>query len=363
MKGGKSGMSNKLRTPCFVMEKEKLERNLSKISFLEQKTGVKILHSIKSFNEPSLLPFIASKLSGMSVSSGKEIAMAKEAEANYLHLYAPAFKIDEIEYLSNEVESISFNSLNQWMLFKGKTLQTSKGLRINPHLHLPIPEYINPNVSYSRLGIGYEEFIEALTHHKNDFSTLEGLHFHALFQSSTQGLEILFEHILSNYQKVLPQLKWINLGGGHNFSDEHYDMEHFIKMVQNFKVLYPNIQLVFEPGESVIKGCGDFICTVLDIVTVLGQEIAILDTSIETHLLDVAIVKLRLKVKGTQSFSTPYFYELSGNSCLQGDVIGEYFFNEPLMVGDKVVFEDMMGYSIVKMTEFNGIQRANFLLE
>ena len=363
MKGGRSGMNREYRTPCFIMKKKSLEDNLEKIAFLEQKSGVKILHTLKSFNEATVLPLISSKLSGMSVGSSKEINMAKKANGEYIHLYTPAFKEDEVQLLAEGVDSISFNSLNQWKLFENKTFKASKGLRINPKLHLPIPDYINPNVPYSRLGVDHVEFMEAYSHNPDEFVNLEGLHFHALFQSSAQGLQILLDHILENYQRVLPQLKWLNLGGGHNFTDEGYEVESFLKMVQQFNSSYPHIQLIFEPGESVVKNCGNFICTVLDIVTISGQEVVILDTSTETHLLDVAIVKLRLKVKGTQRSSTPYHYELSGNSCLQGDFIGEYFFEKVLKVGDEVVFEDMMGYSMVKMTEFNGMERAGFVLE
>ena len=359
---GKSGMSRAYKTPCFVMKKKRLELNLKKISLLEQKSGVKILHTLKSFNEASALPLISTKLSGMSSASIHEVKMAQTANAKHVHLYAPAFKEDELKMLSDEVDSISFNSLGQWKCFSTLEIKTSKGLRINPKLHLPIPNYCNPNVVYSRLGVDGLEFKEYYNSNPEIFLTLEGLHFHALYQSSVQGLIILLEHIETYFQWLIPKLKWLNLGGGHNFSDEGYDVDMFVKTIKNFNSRYPNIQLYFEPGESVIKNSGNFVTTVLDIVEVSGKKVAILDTSIETHLLDVAIVNLRQKVKGTQASSTPYFYELAGNSCLQGDTIGEYFFLEKLKIGDLVVFEDMMGYSMVKMTEFNGMKRALFLL-
>jgi len=344
------------------MEKEKLKRNLERLTLLEKKAKVKIFHTLKSFNERSVIPFIAEKLSGMSVSSSKEISMAKEAEAKALHLYAPAFKKGELLSLLDEVNSISFNSLSQWRAFHNMNAKASMGLRINPKLHLPIPDYCNPNLSYSRLGVDALEFLECYKKDTSSFKNLEGLHFHALFQSSVEGLRVLLEHILQHYPVILPQLKWINFGGGHNFTDEAYDVESFVTLMNLFHKNYPDITLYFEPGESVTKGCGNFMTTVLDIVRVEGQNIVILDTSIETHLLDVAIVNQRLKVQGTQAFSTPYFYVLAGNSCLQGDMIGEYFFQKELHIGDEVVFEDMMGYSMVKMTEFNGMQRAEFVL-
>jgi carboxynorspermidine decarboxylase len=345
------------------MEQEKLDRNLEKLSNIEKASGIKILHALKSFNQSSILPHIASKLSGMSVGSTKELKMAQSANAEHLHLYAPAYKEEELLIMFDEVSTLSFNSLNQWRSFSSLNRENSSlGLRINPKLHLPIPNYCNPNLSYSRLGVDYLEFIDAYRKNSDEFKNLEGLHFHALFQSSVEGVIILLEHITLHYAEILPKLKWLNLGGGHNFTDDSYDVKSFVQTINRFKISYPNIELYFEPGEAVVKGCGDFVATVLDIVTIAEQNVVILDTSIETHLLDVAIVNQRLKVRGTQSESTPYFYELTGNSCLQGDIIGEYFFIDKLNIGDRVVFEDMMGYSMVKMTEFNGMENAEFIL-
>jgi len=359
---GKIGMSRGYETPCFVLSAERLERNLERLNHLEREGGVKILHTLKSFNEATVLPKMAQRLSGMSVSSQQEIAMAKEAGAKDIHLYAPAYREEFLKAYVNKVDTLSFNSLEQWRRFYSLTSNISSGLRINPKLHLPIPDYCNPNVSYSRLGVDGLEFLEAYKQESELFTALEGLHFHALFQSSLEGLVILLEDIEKHYAELLPSLKWLNLGGGHNFTDEEYEVEAFVKLIREFKLRYPSLELYFEPGESVVKGCGEFVTTVLDIVRVGEVNVAILDTSIETHLLDVAIVNQRLKVKGTQSSSTPYFYELAGNSCLQGDRVGEYFFLEELKVGDSVVFEDMMGYSMVKMTEFNGMERAGFYI-
>ena len=327
---------------------------------IEEDFGVKILHTLKSFNERSVTPFINDYLTGVSISSIQELIESKEARARHLHLYAPAFKKDELMQMLQEVSTVSFNSLSQWNSFHSLTSDSSMGLRINPKLHLPIPSYCNPNFSYSRLGVDYLEFLERYERDSKEFKNLEGLHFHALFQSSSEGTSILLDHIVMHFKSVLPQLKWLNLGGGHNFTDDGFNLKDFQKTIERFKLLYPHIELYFEPGESVVKRCGDFVTTVLDIISIAGQQVVILDTSVETHLLDVAIVNLRLKVKGTQSASTPYFYELTGNTCLQGDLIGEYFFEQELQVGDEVIFEDMMGYSMVKMTEFNGMKRAGF---
>jgi len=352
-----------MKTPYFRMSRQRLEENLKKLNSIQKQSGVKILHTVKSFNQELILPLISSNLAGMSVGNINELSMAQKAHAKHIHLYAPAYKKKELEEIIEDVTTISFNSLNQWNSFQDISQKSSMGLRINPKLHLPIPSHCNPNLDYSRLGIDYQEFIEAFQENPNQFSSLEGLHIHALFQSSEEGTFLLLDHIIKNFQQILPQIQWINLGGGHNFTSNTFNVNNFISTVKNFKTLYPKIQLYFEPGEATTKGSGEFITTVLDIIHIADQNVVILDTSTETHLLDVAIVNQRLRVEGTQATSTHYFYELTGNSCLQGDYIGAYFFKEPLEIGSKVIFEDMMGYTMVKMSEFNGIEKASFRVE
>ena len=357
---GRFGMSRGMQSPYFILHQEKLLKNLAKLQELEKKAGVQMLHTLKSFNEPSITPIITQNLSGMSIASAKELQMAQEAKAKHLHLYAPAFTQKQLEMMIKQVDSISFNSLNQWKAFKEFT--SSKGLRINPKLTLNIPNHCNPNLKSSRLGIDGVEFLESFLKNREAYDNLEGLHFHALFQSSLEDLMGLLEHIKKHFKDILPQLKWLNLGGGHNFTCLDYEIDTFVKYVVNFQILYPSLKIYFEPGESVTMGCGEFVATVLDIVNIEEKKIVILDTSIETHLLDVAIVKLKLKVRDTQDEPTPYGYELTGNSCLQGDIMGEYYFTKKLHIGDKVVFENMMAYSMVKMTQFNGMPKAKFYL-
>lgn len=363
MRVGIFGMSRELQTPYFVLHKEKLQKNLSSLQNLEALENVHILHTLKSFNQDSVLPLISSKLSGMSITTKNELKMAEDASAKYIHLYAPAFKEHELLSMLFAVQSVSFNSLGQWGRFKNLKGSASKGLRINPKLSLTIPSHCNPNLEYSRLGIDTLEFLEAFKNNPKEFKNLEGLHFHALFQSSVEDLEILLKHISHNFQELLPKLKWLNLGGGHDFTNVDYDVNILVKLIDTLSQSYPKLKIYFEPGETITKGCGDFVTTVLDIVKIDKLNVVILDTSVETHLLDVAIVQQRLKVRNTQEKATPYLYELTGNSCLQGDTMGKYFFTKALQIGDEVVFEDMMPYTMVKMTEFNGMERAKFYLE
>ncbi|CAA6804243.1 MAG: Carboxynorspermidine decarboxylase, putative [uncultured Sulfurovum sp.] len=353
-------MNKTIQTPYFIMYEKKLIQNLKKLNALEKKANIHILHTLKSFNQSSVLPIISAKLSGMSITSPKELEMAKNSHAQHIHLYAPAFTKSSLDNMLKHISTLSLNSLNQWKSFQ--TLPSSKGLRINPKLDLVIPKHCNPNLKASRLGVDYVEFLEQYHSNPKQFTTLEGLHFHALFQDKGEGLKLLFEHLNAHYQDVLPQLKWLNLGGGHDFTSLDYDVNLFINELNIFQTKYPNLKIYFEPGESITKGCGDFISSILDIVRIDKLNIAILDTSIETHLLDVAIVEQKLKVKHTQEKPTPHLYELTGNSCLQGDIIGTYCFTEALNIGQKIVFEDMMPYTMVKMTEFNGMEKANFYL-
>ena len=355
---------NRVKTPYFQLYRKKLNANLEKLTYIERKTGVKILHTLKSFNHSEVTPLIASALSGMSVSSSLEIKMAQKAKSKSLHLYAPAFKASEFKELAQEVNSISLNSISQWQQFgSGDFSPTPKslGLRINPKLQIEIPNYCNPNLAHSRLGVDYQEFQKAYISNPKQFHSLKGLHFHALFRSQIEALEILLDHIINNYQAIIPQLEWINLGGGHNLTDDDYDIKRFFHIIYNFQAKFPHVQLYLEPGEAVLKECGEFVASILDIITIEHKKIAILDTSIETHLLDVAIVNQRLKIKGAKNHPTPYVYELTGNSCLQGDIIGQYAFSSPLKVGDEIIFEDMMSYTLVKMTQFNGIKPPNMI--
>ncbi len=346
-------------TPYFVLDLKKLEQNLTKLHQIEQQNAIKILHTIKSFNHPKILPLINQHLSGSSVSSPLEIKMANHAQSRHLHLYAPAYSEAFLESLDHKIDTLSFNSLTQWRRFCKLPLNASLGIRINPELHLPIPSYCNPNLSGGRLGVPIQLFLESFQREPKIFENLAGIHLHSLFKSDTQGLALLFDFLYNQPASLLAQLEWINLGGGHNFTHPLYDTHHFGELIQEFHTRYPHIQLYFEPGEAVLQQTGQFVATVLDII----GEIVILDTSTETHLLDVAIIHQRLKIKNTQREQTPYFYQLTGNSCLQGDIIGEYFFKSPLSIGDLVIFEDMMAYTMVKMTSFNGMPLPELIIK
>ena len=348
------------QSPYFLLYREKLLKNLTLLQEIESRAGITILHTLKSFNEATILPTISSKISGFSVSSKGELKLAKEANAKKLHTYSPAFVDSELQEFVKYVDTISFNSLSQWDKFTNIT--ASKGLRLNPMLDLDIPNYCNYNSKNSHLGVDYREFLKRFTKSKSRFKNLEGLHFHALFKSDYNGVKKLFEHILNNYRELLPNLKWLNLGGGHNFTSPNYNIESFFKELTKFKEQYPNIELIFEPGEAVLHNCGEFVCTVLDINDNGDEKSAILNTSTETHLLDVAITKLKPKIKNAVS-SGKHSYKLCGNSCQNGDIIGKYSFEKALKIGDELIFEDMLSYTLVKLTRFGRVDKPKLYVD
>ena len=348
------------KSPYFVLYKDRLVNNLELLATLEKEANITILHTLKSFNELNIILDISKYISGFSASSKSELKLAKEAEAKRVHLYSPAFLHDELNEFIKDATSVSFNSLSQWDRFNN--LDISKGLRLNSKLNIEMPNYCNYNSQNSHLGVDYKEFLECYMADKNRFENLEGLHFHSLFKSDYKGAKSLLQHILYNYKELLDSLKWINLGGGHNFTDINYNKKEFLKEIASFKALYPHIELIFEPGEGVLHRCGEFVCRVLDIAKNGNEVVAIVDTSTETHLLDIAITKLKPKIK-SHILNGEYSYKICGNSCQNGDVIGRFSFDKALKIGDELIFEDMLSYTLVKTTTFGGANRPKLYIE
>jgi len=344
-------MSSRL---AFHIYLDRVEANLDRLNRLEQTSGIKILHTLKSIHHPTLLQMLSQAITGSSVGSKAELQLAKEAKSRHIHLYSPAFSKEEFHQLAAEAHTLSLNSLGQWETLQ--TDQSSIGLRLNPMLHnTTIPAYCNPNLSSSHLGVDYQKFLERFRTHPQHFSRLEGLHFHALFRSGEEGLVTLLEHIQTHYPTVLPQLRWLNLGGGHALTEKDYNLDTLHKTVEAFRSHYPNITLYLEPGEATFRHTTDFVVTVLDIIPHPDTDMVIVNSSTETHLLDYTIhASLQPILSQSASSPTPYRYKVCGNSCLQGDVIGTYYLYRPLERGDRLVFKDMASYTMSKMTQFNG---------
>ena len=349
-------------TPCFVLEEQKLRQNLSLLKQIERETDIHILHTLKSFHQEEGTEIIASQLSGFSISNLTEYQSIAHLPNQQIHSYAPVLFPNEIERLASISDTLSFNSLSQWeSLVEQVTDHTSVGLRINPALPLKQPDYCNPTLSTGRLGVPSHTFLNHYHHDENFASQVEGLHFHLFCNQGFDALEKLLSYLTTHYHPILPKLRWLNLGGGQNLTHRDYPIEKLITALKQFSQRYPNLTLYLEPGSSVLHNCGYFETTIVDIIETDEANIALLDTSIETHLLDIAITKQRPTVRNA-SQKGRYKYELTGISCIAGDSLGEYRFDTPLQIGERIVLENMLGYTLVKQTEFNGIGRAKFYL-
>ena len=342
-----------MSNPTFILEKKKFQDNLAHFDYLAQETGVVWLYTIKAFDAFEGLDIISQYFDGFSVGNINEYNKIKSYNKT-IHSYAPAFYQEDVKILANQSKTMSFNSLTQWKSYARVCSQKSSlGLRINPKLSLNQPTYCDNNIP--RLGVEYTLFLEQY----RTLEHLEGLHFHALCHQNVSALEKLLKHIETHYQDILPKLKWLNLGGGQNFTEPTYDTTGFISLIQKFTVKYPHLTLYFEPGSAVVHNCGSFECTVMDIIDA-QIPIVILNTSIETHLLDVAITKEPPKVKNCSLTKTEYNYQLTGMSCIAGDIIGKYYFTKKLNIGDTIIFDDILGYTMVKQTSFNGLKEIGF---
>ncbi|MEA2110500.1 MAG: carboxynorspermidine decarboxylase [Campylobacterota bacterium] len=346
---------NDVETPVFVCEMKQLEANLKLLDDIQDKSGVKILLALKGFALHESFSLISRYLQGASASSLNEARLAYEKFSKEVHTYSPAFKERELLEIAKISTTCIFNSLSQYHQFYPKIKEmTSCGLRINLEMSFDIPSHCNANRKQSRFGV-LAEALEVVP------QGLEGLHVHALCSQDSYALEEVIVKFEQQFSSELHKLKWLNLGGGHRFTCKHYNREHFISIMKNFQEKYPNLTLYVEPSEAIVHESGVLVATVLDLVH-NEVDIAILDVSVEVHMTDVMLTKVSPVVHNAQS-SGAYCYQLAGNSCAAGDVFGDYYFKEPLIVGDKIVFLDQMAYSMVKSTGFNGINPANIALK
>ncbi len=347
-----------LPSPAFVCEEQLLKKNLELLKKVQDKTGVKILLALKGFALWSTFDLCKEYLYGCCASGLHEAILAKEEFGKEVHTYSPAFKdeeIDEIIELSNHLVFNSFNQLNKYRhKAKGKT---SIGLRVNPEYSCVEVDLYNPCGAYSRLGITKENF------QKDNLEEVEGLHFHALCEQNVDALKGVLANFEKNFVQFLPQMKWVNFGGGHHITRKDYDVEELIVLLNNFKKRYPHLQVYLEPGEAVGWQTGYLMATVLDIVE-NKMSIAILDTSAEAHMPDTLAMPYKADIKDSALPNIKkYTYKLTGNTCLAGDIIGDYSFDKPLKIGDKIILEDMIHYTMVKTTTFNGIKLPSIVLK
>ncbi|MGQ8364867.1 carboxynorspermidine decarboxylase [Glaciecola sp. 1036] len=345
-------LSEAIPSPCYVLEEAKLEANLQLLQRVQQATGVDIILALKGFSMWSCFPMVKQYLKGATSSGVWEAKLAREEIGGDVHVFSPAYKDSDMDTLVGLVNHISFNSLAQWFKFKHQVLTNgvSAGLRINPENQEAETPLYDPCAPGSRLGILAKDI------HGQDLSGIEGFHCHNLCECDSYAAERTLNAIDEKFGEYLPHLKWLNLGGGHLMTRKGYDIEHMISVLTRFKAKYPNLQIILEPGSAVAWQTGPLICEVVDIVH-NERDIAILDISATAHMPDVLEMPYRPSILGAgKPGEKAHTYKFGGNSCLAGDAIEEYSFDKPLNPGDRIVFEDMMHYTMVKTTFFNGVQ-------
>jgi carboxynorspermidine decarboxylase len=349
-----------LPSPCWVLEEQKLIQNLEVINTVKQKSGAKVLLALKGYALWKSFPIIKPYLEGCCASGLHEAKLASETFGKEVHCYSPAFKKKELIEIASFSNHIVFNSPQQFKEFANQCRQInpniSLGLRVNPEYSKAPKEIYNPCGLYSRLGTTISNFDEYI------LDLIDGLHFHALCEESADSLKSLLQHFEEKFGKYISSMKWINFGGGHHITRKGYDLEKLIDIIKDFKKRY-GVEVYLEPGEAIGWQTGTLHSTVLDIVD-NGIKIAILDSSAEAHMPDTIIMPYRAEVLGASKAGVKkYTYRLAGNTCLAGDIMGDYSFDAPIEVGDKIIFLDQMHYTMVKATTFNGIKLPSIAIQ
>ena len=353
-------------TPFYIVYEEKLRRNLELISRVKQEAGVNIIMAFKANALWKTFPIIKEYVTDSTASSLNEMHLGNEELGGNVHSYCPAYTPETINEYLNGSSHITFNSVNQFNRFKADldkhnatpgNKHVSPGLRVNPLCSVIETDIYNPALPGSRFGVTAEQLGDTLP------EGIEGLHFHSLCESSSYDLQRVLEAFEQQFGKFLPQVKWVNMGGGHLMTREGYDVQHLIGLLHDFKSRYPWLNIIMEPGSAFTWRTGDLITSVVDVVDNQGVKTAIIDASFACHMPDC--LEMPYKPAITESVETdPSLptYRLGGNSCLSGDYVGDWSFEKPLATGDRLTLEDMNHYTTVKTTMFNGIQHPSIVL-
>ena len=344
---------NQIPSPCYVVDEGILTKNLITLKKVQDQTNCKILLALKGFAMWSLFPLIKNYLVGTTASAVAEARLGHEEFGGEVHAYAPAYSQDDIDELLPIVDHLVFNSLNQFHHYRDQVRASkrpiSMGLRVNPEYSEVETKIYNPCAPCSRLGITADQVIG------QDLDGLEGLHFHTMCEQNSDTLERTIPYFEEKFGEIIPDMKWINFGGGHHITRDDYDVDKLCKVVTDFQNKW-NKPVYLEPGEAIALNTGTLVATVLDIVQ-NQLPIAILDVSATAHMPDVLEMPYRPVITDAKDPAVlSCTYRLGGLTCLAGDVIGDYSFREPLQPGDRLIFEDMAHYTMVKNTTFNGVR-------
>ena len=348
-------------SPCFVLDECLLEINLQILDLVQKEADVDIICALKGYAFWNSFPLIAKYLSGGAASSLHEARLIFEQMGMKAHTYAPVFFDDEFEDVLKCSSHITFNSLSQYKRYIGRVhahgRPVSVGLRVNPEYSEVETALYNPGMPGSRLGIPRKEFGETLP------PGVDGLHFHVLCENDSFVLERTLERVEAAFGDLIRQAKWFNMGGGHHITRKGYDVKHLIDLLRAFRKRYPNLEkVILEPGEAIGWQTGYLVSTVEDIIDKEDMRIAMLDVSFSAHMPDCLEMPYKPHIIGaTDAVPGKTVYRMGGGTCLAGDYMGmgDYSFEKELKVGDKVVFDDMIHYTMVKTTFFNGVKHPS----
>lgn len=350
---------NQVPSPCFVLQEELLRNNLKLIDSVQKQAGCTIILALKGFSMYSAFPIVKEYLRGATASSLNEIKLINDFMGYQAHTYMPAYLDQEFTEILERSSHITFNSLSQWERFSARvkefrsnnpTHALSCGIRVNPQYSEVTTEMYNPCVPGSRLGVTRDKLPDTLP------DGIEGIHFHTLCENGSDTLERTLEALESRFGDLLHQAKWLNMGGGHLMTREGYDLEKLVKLVKEIKAKY-NLEVILEPGSAIAWRTGELVTTVLDVMDSQGIEVAILDTSFAAHMPDTLEMPYKPVITGAdmEPVAGKPTYRMGGMTCLAGDFIGDYSVDRPLSAGDRIIFEDMIHYTMVKTTTFNGV--------
>lgn len=347
---------SEIPSPCYVLNEDKLKQNLRMIKEVKDQTGSEIILAFKGFAMWSAFPLIRKYITGVSASSAYEAKLGFEEMKTLAHSYSPVFSEQDFEEIAKHSSHLTFNSVSQYEKYYAELTKinprVSVGLRVNPEYSEVKTEMYNPCAPGSRLGIPSEQL-------KTLPEGVEGLHFHTLCESGAEELQRTVEAFEEKFGHLLKEVKWVNFGGGHLITHEDYNIELLIDLINSFQQKH-EVEVILEPGAAFGWKAGFLVSRVLDIVENHGIKTAMLDVSFTAHMPDTLEMPYKPKIIGaTDPVKGNPTYRMGGNTCLSGDYKGDWSFDKPLQIGDKIIFDDMMHYTMVKTTTFNGVQHPS----
>ena len=349
--------------PRYIIDESALKRNLEVLKGVSDRTGVKILLAQKAFSCTAVYPLCAEYLAGTTASSLFEAKHGHDNFGGETHVFAPAFDSGEMDEILSLVDHIVFNSPRQVALFgeKARARGVSVGLRVNPEVSVATTPAYDPCRPSSRLGTRLSQLRDSAI---PQFHNIDGLHFHCLCEQGVDALRMVLDGFERRFGEFLPEMKWVNFGGGHHITAKGYDVDGLVALIDGFRARHPHLEVYLEPGEAIALNAGTLESRVLEIQPTGADGVAnaILDVSAACHMPDVLEMPYTPRVTGAKVVSAPddarggrFVYRFGGPTCLAGDEMGVYAFDRPLAEGDEVVFEDMAIYSMVKNNTFNGV--------